>query len=857
MRRLFLSSIGIVISFVLIPNVSAENIFDELLSVDRSKVISDLFEDSIFDFSKSKNEANPQQLTPQRHNVKKNDFEKQIKKQKRVSKTFDLPTRKPSRDKETATHVAKRPEHKKQHIGHTGEAGANNGIPEQLQQSNSVAAPPVIAAQETHQETQSPLAVNTPPATSLSPATAAPLVNEEAAQAEFTADEVLQYLLTLQMPPEDKANLKKAINLFYKKDFEAGLIAASKIKRDITRKIAKWYYYRSEEPHASAEDIKAFYVANSNWPDHEIIRQRAEQSLFGTPPKDLQEVHRFFKGYKSITAQGNIVLGSTYFLQGKLGFAKRYMTKAWRDASLTEEHEQLLLKNFHKLLTTQDLQYRIDQLLAKNNKTNIPRAEFIAGFLGDEVQRVVSTRAAIMRRQASTQNALNALSQVSHADVGVNFSKIQYYRRIKQHNAAFDLLQKLPYAEPQKFTAPKQWWREKHRQIRIALRQKKYGLAYKIAKNHGQLSGKNYADAEFLSGWIALQYLSNPAQAKSHFLALYAAAIQDFAKARSLYWLARTAYAMRQTGQARSYFQKAAKHNFTYYGQMAQNVLKADAHLIIPARGFTPKEQDVKRFFLRERVKAISITYHAGLETLTPLFILSLANSLDNRAELVILAKMARVFGYPALSVRVAKIAKKRGYSLPYYAYPVDLIAEQQNINNDPRVPNYFVYALAHQESEFNVKAKSPVGAMGLMQIMPATAREIAEKHNFEFSLNRLATDGEYGLRLGVAHIGDLLQNYNGSFILTLVAYNAGPRRVKEWIQYYGDPRTNSVDVIDWVENIPFTETRNYVKKIMTGVQIYRSYLNQTPMKSQLFQDLNHGNITQESRLQRSSSAFQ
>ncbi len=233
------------------------------------------------------------------------------------------------------------------------------------------------------------------------------------------------------------------------------------------------------------------------------------------------------------------------------------------------------------------------------------------------------------------------------------------------------------------------------------------------------------------------------------------------------------------------------------------------------------------------------MTRAVGLENLAPLFFHQLARTVKDPAEGVLLAKLAHEFQQPHSSVRLSKIALNRGLPLAELAYPTNMFPKYKQIN-DP-VENALVYALSRQESEFNPSAKSPVGARGLMQIMPPTARAIARQHKVRYRRSSLTSDPSYNAMLGVAHLGDLINSYNGSYILTLVAYNAGGGRVRDWTKEFGDPRSPDVDAIDWVERIPFTETRNYVKKIMSGVQIFRARLNGPEGALRLWDDLNRG----------------
>ena len=240
-----------------------------------------------------------------------------------------------------------------------------------------------------------------------------------------------------------------------------------------------------------------------------------------------------------------------------------------------------------------------------------------------------------------------------------------------------------------------------------------------------------------------------------------------------------------------------------------------------------------------DAVRAIGVAYAAGMDGVTPQFFLSLSRKLTNPGEVVLLAEFAKIAETPQTALRLAKIAFNRDLPVGDYALPVGVIPNYKSLLSD-RVDPALVHALSRQESEFNAKAKSPVGAAGLMQLMPGTARMVAKQYKVKYAPSEL-TNPTYNAQLGEAHLRDLIDSYRGSYFLSLAAYNAGGGRVQDWMKAFGDPRNPDVDPIDWIERIPFTETREYVKKIMEALQLYRSRLSGSEKALQLVQDLNRG----------------
>ncbi|MGD9501790.1 MAG: transglycosylase SLT domain-containing protein, partial [Methyloceanibacter sp.] len=312
--------------------------------------------------------------------------------------------------------------------------------------------------------------------------------------------------------------------------------------------------------------------------------------------------------------------------------------------------------------------------------------------------------------------------------------------------------------------------------------------------------------------------------------------------AQGEYWLGRTALELGDRGSAMVHFYNAAKYPQYFYGQLGRQSRDAKpAHLEI-TKTPVPTEADIQSFLARDGVRAIGVARAVGMNGSTGQFFLALSRKLTNPAEVVLLAELAKATGDAQIALRLAKIAFNRDLPLGDYALPVGVIPEFRSLLTD-RVDLALVHALSRQESEFNAAAKSPVGASGLMQLMPATARMVAKQYKVQYSVNQL-TNAAYNTQLGEAFLRGVIDDYRGSYIMALAAYNAGGGRVAEWMKTFGDPRDPEVDPVDWIERIPFTETRHYVIKIMETLQLYRSRLAGPGQALQLVQDLNRGRKT-------------
>jgi soluble lytic murein transglycosylase len=309
---------------------------------------------------------------------------------------------------------------------------------------------------------------------------------------------------------------------------------------------------------------------------------------------------------------------------------------------------------------------------------------------------------------------------------------------------------------------------------------------------------------------------------KTHFEKLAALAPTRTEKARAHYWMGRALKAQGQDDAAAAEFKSASQHSTVFYGQLArEEVGLASAPQKI--NGGTPSDEALNRIGKDEVVRAFKYLRSAGAKPQLNLFLWSMASRFDSADDLNAVASLVHDAGGTPMALRFAKAAGKRGIDIDAWAYPLRGLPDWRQVGKP--IEKSLVFALSRQESEFDTNAGSAAGAQGLMQLMPGTARLVAKQNRLPFAPGRLKSDPVYNVQLGSAHLSDLVAEYNGSYILTLVAYNAGPRRVREWIDDFGDPRSSKVDPIDWVESIPFQETRQYVQKVMQNVHIYRSRL--------------------------------
>jgi soluble lytic murein transglycosylase len=428
----------------------------------------------------------------------------------------------------------------------------------------------------------------------------------------------------------------------------------------------------------------------------------------------------------------------------------------------------------------------------------------------------------------------------------MKYALTRFYRKAEAYSKARAILATIP-GDPAQMGDAEAWWTERRIVARhsIGVKERKHAkAAYQIARAHGFSRGEEALEGEFLAGWIALRYLKDGGTALKHFSKLAEIAESRTEKARAGYWSGRALEAMGRKADAKGLYREASQYTTIYYGQLAREKIGlGKVPEEIPSGKASGAAQ--ARIDKDEAVRAFKMVAEAGGKAQLPMFLWSFANRFDTVDEMNAVADVVWSEGGAYLSVKLAKAAAQRNLDIDSWGYPIRALPDWKQIGKPVERP--LVFALSRQESEFNPTAGSRVGAQGLMQIMPGTAKLIAKQHGLKYREGMLTGDPAMNVKMGAAHLGDLIHQFGGSYVLTLVAYNAGPRRSREWLEEYGDFRNGGADPIDWVESIPFQETRTYVQKVLQNLHIYRSRLapkSVRPMTADLLRGANVDSIS-------------
>jgi soluble lytic murein transglycosylase len=625
--------------------------------------------------------------------------------------------------------------------------------------------------------------------------------------------------------PPDLAVAKQAIELIGQGKTKDATTLAASISDPLETKLVQWAELRSPESEAGFDRYAAFIRANPDWPSIALLRRRAEARLW-QERRDADTVRRFV-GDNPVSPMGRLALARVVMGEGGRAAAESEVRAVWRSAALSAELEPAVLAAFPNVLTRADHVSRMDRRIGAKDFSAAMRA---AKRLGDDQVAIVKACNAAMAKSAEGGALLDAVPAEARGDLGYVLCRLHWLLRNdtpganlrgrivtpKEDIAAAVKLTLAASPEDLRRQDTDEWWR-----VRRALARKLIDLgdaatAYRVVRASAPPANPHYqAEVHFLAGWIALRFLADPATAREHFAHVDEGKTDPVLLARAAYWRGRAAEAAGEFEDMRTQYQTAARYPTAYYGQLARARL-GFSDIAVLRSAPEPADADTS-----ELVRAATILYAIGEGDLALSFLSDLAAENSDPAVISALGKLAAHYKDAQATLLVGKTALSRGLPLDLYAFP------------DIGVPNYspvaspldrcIVYAIVRTESGFDQADRSPAKAVGLMQVTPEAGRDTAKRSGISYDWNRLVSDPVYNMQIGAAEISALIKDYRGSLILTFAGYNAGRGRVQQWVTQHGDPRDPKVDAVDWVERIPFAETRNYVQRVMENLQVYRN----------------------------------
>ncbi len=581
----------------------------------------------------------------------------------------------------------------------------------------------------------------------------------------------------------------------------------------LDRSLLEWHLLTRNPDAADFEALSSFLLRHAGWPKEGLLQRAAESKLPQELPED--ELLRWFGAFPPITAQAALAYVRILEGRGELEAAAAVARRSWRDLGPDAAADDTLLKRFGGALLPVDHRARLDRLLrngkAKAALESLAQAR-AAGAIAVDQHRVLEARARLHLLQPEGERLAAALATETLRQSGLVLDLVAYRMRRSPTYDPADLLDPPPVVLGREAADR---WPVVRQAVQRLLAQHKEDAAYRLAAAHGMSEGPAFDEAEFMAGWLALQR-DDPERAYAHFDRLFHHGSGSDSIARGAYWCGQAAAAMGREDWATQWHDVAAQHDSVFYGLMAAlQSGSVDRQQEEPPRLLEVGLNARLAFEQRDLVRAIRRLHEVGRSDLLPPFFETIREGGLDGERYRLLGEVARAVGREDEVIRNARSALSAGWSFPDLLYPLP----QLDLPADEKKP--LLLALIRQESGFNTHAVSQAGALGLMQLMPGTAREVAAVLGEPYDPGRLTADPAYNLRLGRAYLDAMLARYGGVLPLALAAYNAGPGRVDAWLKDFGDPRQGKIGLLDWIELIPFDETRHYVHAVIEVAAIY------------------------------------
>lgn len=618
----------------------------------------------------------------------------------------------------------------------------------------------------------------------------------------------------------DLATLKETLNLARKGKIADATALKGTIDDGLARTVAEWLILRNGGDEINFARYAAFISEHPAWPSLRSFRARAEARLWHAR-SDGAVVRNFIDGTPA-SVLGRLALARSLLAMGDKAGATAQVREAWRTQPMSERLETDALDSFREILTADDHRARMDRRIGARDFAAAMRA---ARRLGADDIALVKACIAVA---GNAKNALGLLDQVggtAREDLGFALCRAQALMR---HDRFLDAARVMLAASPRTMADQDadEWWRQRRVLARKLLDLGESEAAYKVVRDTAMPANPNYrAEAHFMAGWIALRFRNDAATARAHFAHIDDGSRNPIVLARANYWRARAAEALGDTQAMRAGFEAAAAHPTAYYGQLARAKLGLAGFTLrqprLPESAEGPSAAD-------ELAGAADKLYAIGETDQALAFAADLAERSDDVRTLIALGDLARRRHDARTMLQIGKTALARGFALDSYAFP-DIGVPEHLQPIGPPVERSLIFSVARTESAFDQKDVSPARAVGLMQVTPEAGRDTARRFGVTYDWNRLVSDPVYNTQMGAAELAALMKEYGGCHIMTFAGYNAGRGRVQQWVRQYGDPRRADVDAVDWVERIPFAETRNYVQRVTENLAVYRVRLQTAP----------------------------
>ncbi len=615
---------------------------------------------------------------------------------------------------------------------------------------------------------------------------------------------------------------KQAIAFMEKSNWKDAKKVAKKARAKSIYNFIEWRHLLTLGNKATFTEYKQFIEKFEDYPRLDRIKYLAEHkiSLNNQTP---DEIINWFQKYQPISGFGEMMLGESLIKNGNKEKGLKLVKKGFIRADLSKGDLIYFRKKFKKYLSKDDYIKRADYLAWENKYWDLKR---MLRYLPKDFQSLYTARQLLMTRGYGVDAAIKRVPQKLKNDPGLNYDRLKWRRKKGRVDSSLEILLKIKNTKDY-MIRPDKWWVERFILARSLIYKKRYETAYKLTSNHALSEGPEFAEAEWMSGWIALSFLNDPLLAKNHFIKFYNNVGYPISLSRGAYWLGRTFEKLKNYDESNKWYLEGSKYLTTYYGQLSHMKVKPNESYQLDSLMELDKSY-IQEFYNKKLVAIVYLLHELKKSKYTKHILRYLANEDIDKGSEILAAKLATDISRFDFAIQVSKIASYQKRFHNKYNYPI--ISTPSKVGNRKIPESALILSIIRQESEFDISANSRVGAQGLMQLMPYTAKTVSKQAKLGYSKSKLTKSPEYNINLGSFYIAGLILEYDGSYPFAIAAYNAGPKRVKYWKKLNKNPQKNQIDYVDWIELIKFKETRNYVQRVLENFNVYRYILSQRPI---------------------------
>jgi soluble lytic murein transglycosylase len=622
---------------------------------------------------------------------------------------------------------------------------------------------------------------------------------------------------------KDFNKAKDVFKLIKEKKWNTALKKTNSMKDKEFKILVNWMYLKQTGNRATFDDYQKFITKHSDYPRIGRLKFLAEHKILlkNTTPNS---VIKWFEKNPPLSGVGNLKLAEAYIEKGNTENISELIKSGWVNAKLSKGDLKYYRNKYKKILSSEDHIKRADYLAWNNKYWDLKR---MLRYLPNDEKALYNARQILMSNSYGVDKSIASVPSHLKKNAGLEYDRLKWRNRRGRLEQSLEVLYENGNKSEDDLVRADLWWKQRESITRSLIYKKRYKTAYKVASEHSLTSGPEFAEAEWLSGWIALSFLKSGEYAINHFENFYNNVSYPISLARGAYWLGRSYKSLGDKENSFKYFKEGSSFLTTYYGQLSFIEINEGKEFILKNNLDFSKEYE-KNFNKNKLIRHIKLLHELDAIKYGKDIFKHLATVNIEEGSEILAAKLATEVERYDYAIQISKKAsyEKRFYNL--YNYPI--ISTPRVINKKSMPAPELILAIIRQESEFDRRANSYVGARGMMQLMKYTAKLVAKQAKLPYSISGLTRDPEYNIKLGSYYFSTLLDMYDGVFPFAIAAYNAGPNRVKTWKKINGNPANQEIDYINWIELIRFKETRNYVQRVLENGNVYKYMTNKSPV---------------------------